>query len=333
MAETAQARLNRYIEDAIAAERNFEDALHSFGETGIQEPTRKLLAKAGDKAKTQHERLTQLLERRGGKPSEAKSALAHMLAFSPLSAQVGHSPAEKNTQHLIVTYGAAAAETAMYESMAVAAEETGDTDVVSLARQLQTEERDDAEQVWPLLEPSATDAFQREAAGSRAPDQILRSYLEDIIASEKTFEMQLTAFSKEGNDPAAQRAFAQHAEETRGQYERLTQRLQQGFGGSPSIAKSALAHVFGVAPKLAQVGHDATERVTQNLMMAYAVENAEVAIYEVFATVAAAAGDAETEQLARSIQQQERETAQKVWNLLGPAARRSIAEANVAKAS
>jgi ferritin-like metal-binding protein YciE len=333
MAETAQVRINRYIEDAIAAERNFEDALHSFGETGVQERLKQLLAKAGDRARTQHERLTRLLEKRGGKPSEAKSVLAHMLAFSPLTAQIGHDPAEKNTQHLIVTYGAAAAETAMYESLAAAAEQTGDTDVVALARQLQSEERDDAEQVWPLLQPSATDAFQREVAMGKAPDQILRAYLEDIIAAEKTFETQLTGFSKEGNDPAAHRAFAQHAEETRRQYERLTQRLESGFGGSPSITRSMVAHVFGVAPKVAQLGHDGSERLTQNLMMGFAVENAEVAIYEVFATVAAMSGDKQTENLAREIQQQERETAQKVWNLLAPAARRSIAEVDIAKAS
>jgi ferritin-like metal-binding protein YciE len=331
MAETAEMRLNRYIEDAQAAERNFEDALHSFGDSGVQEPIQKLMTRAGERARTQHERLAALLERRGGKPSEGKSLLAHMLALSPLTAQAGHGPAEKNTQHLIITYGAA--EMAMYESLAVSADTVGAADVQALARQLQSEERDDAEQVWPLLRPSATDAFESEIAGGRDARDILRAYLEDIIASEKTFETQLTGFSKEGDDRVVQQAFAQHAEETRAQYEQLTQRLQMGYGGSPSITKSAMAHLFGVAPKLAQIGHDAADRVTQNLMMAYAVENAEVAIYEVFATVCARGGDAETERLARSIQQQERETAQKVWNLLAPAARRAMAAASLARAS
>src|SRR5690348_15794023 len=58
MPETVRERINTYIEDAIAAERNFEDALHAFGKTGVQEPVRVLLASAGDKARTQHQRLT-----------------------------------------------------------------------------------------------------------------------------------------------------------------------------------------------------------------------------------------------------------------------------------
>jgi hypothetical protein len=35
-----------------------------------------------------------------------------------------------------------------------------------------------------------------------------------------------------------------------------------------------------MAPKIAQLGHDESERLTQDLMMGFAVENAEVAMYE-----------------------------------------------------
>ncbi|MFP5277224.1 MAG: ferritin-like domain-containing protein [Acidobacteriota bacterium] len=332
MPETVRNRINNYLEDAIAAERNFEDALHSFGKTGVQEPVRALLAAAGDKARTQHQRLTALLEQRGGSPSTAKSALAHMLAFSTLTAQAGHEPGEKNTQHLIVTFGAAGAEQAMYQALAEAGAEAGDTAVVSLARQLQSEEADDARQVWPLLRTSARNSFREAVGAGRSPSDVLRSYLEDIIAAEKSFETQLTAFSKEGDYAPAQTAFAQHAQETRAQYERLTSRLE-AIGGTTSTAKGILAQVFGAAPKLAQAGHDASERTTQNLMIAYAVENAEMAMYEVFCAVAADAGDHETGRVGAEIQQQEKETAEKVWKLVGPAARRSIQQVTLRKAS
>jgi ferritin-like metal-binding protein YciE len=332
MAETVRDRINRYIEDCIAAERNFEDALHTFGSTGVQPRVKTLLDSAGDKAKTQHERLTALLQQRGGTPSGAKSALAHMLAFTPLTAQLGHSPAEKNTQHLLVTYAAAAAEQAMYESLIQAAEAAGEEEVLSLARQLQSEERADAEQVWPLIRPSSRDAFNREIADGKEPISIIRSYLEDIIAAEESFETQLTAFSKEGDYAPAQQAFSEHAKETREQYEQLTVRLK-AISGSPSIVKSFLAHMFNFAPKTAQVGHDAVERVTQNLMMGYAVENAEVAMYEAFCEACTAAGDLESERIARTIQQQERATAEKVWSLLGPIARRSVTDLSIARAS
>lgn len=332
MPESVRDRINNYLEDAIAAERNFEHALHAFGNTGAQEPVRALLASAGDKTRTQHQRLTALLEQRGGSPSAAKSALAHMLAFSLLTTQAGHEPGEKNTQHLVVSYAAAAAERAMYESLAEAATEAGDTAVAKLARQLQAEEMDDAGQVWTLLRPSARNAFRETVGTRRAPIDILKTYLEDIIAAEKAFEAQLTGFSKEGNDPAAQRVYAEHARETHTQYDRLAARLE-ALGGSPSTAKNLLAHVFALAPKAAQLGHDAIERTTQNLITAYSVENAEVAMYEVFATVAADTGDGEMEQLALEIQKQERETADKLWKLVGPAARRSIQQVSLKKAS
>ena len=48
-------------------------------------------------------------------------------------------------------------------------------------------------------------------------------------------------------------------------------------------------------------------------------------MYESVATVARSVGDDWTEQLARSIQQKEKATAEKVWAQIAPLARRSIA--------
>jgi hypothetical protein len=36
MTEAIQNRINQYLEDTIAAERNFESALSSFGKAGVQ---------------------------------------------------------------------------------------------------------------------------------------------------------------------------------------------------------------------------------------------------------------------------------------------------------
>ena len=148
---------------------------------------------------------------------------------------------------------------------------------------------------------------------------VIKRYLQDAIAAEKSFETQLQGFAKEGDDEAAKSAFHQHALETKQQYERLTARLE-ALGGSTSMAKSFLAHIFGLSPKTAQVGHEKEERTTQNLMMAYAVENSEIAMYEALITVAEAAGDTQTAALARDIQQEEKATAEKVWKLLPSAA-------------
>ena len=121
-----------------------------------------------------------------------------------------------------------------------------------------------------------------------------------------------------------QNLFRQHAEETKEQYARLTTRLED-LGGSTSTLKSFLAHIFNFAPKMAQLGHDKYERETQDLMMAYAVENAEVAMYESLIEACTVAADQRTAELARNIQQQERNTADKVWAQIAPAAARSLA--------
>ncbi|MDQ1452764.1 MAG: hypothetical protein QOJ51_5292 [Acidobacteriaceae bacterium] len=323
MAKTVQERINHYLEDTIGAERNFEKALRTFGKTGEQTTVQSLLSSASAKAKTQHERLEALLKTRGGSPSESKTILAEMLAFTPLSAQLGQGAAEKNTQHLMVTFAAAAAEMAMYESLATAAAEGRALDVVSLARTLQGEERDDYAQVWDILPQSAAASFQAELEKGKSAEEVLARYLEDAIAAEKSFETQLLGFSEESEGSTVQALFRQHAEETKQQYTQLTQRLEE-LGGSTSTIKSFLAHMFNLAPKIAQIGHDKFERQTQDLMMAYAVENAEVAMYESLAQAARLAGDGRTHELARQIQQQEKQTAEKVWAQIAPAARRAI---------
>ena len=148
---------------------------------------------------------------------------------------------------------------------------------------------------------------------------VIRRYLEDAIAAEKSFETQLQSFANEGDDPVVKTAFHEHALETKNQYELLSARLA-ALGGSPSGVKSFLAHVFGASPKTAQIGHEKQERTTQNLMIAFAVENSEIAMYESLATVAEAAGDTQTASLARQIQTEEKVTADKIWSLIPIAA-------------
>ena len=150
----------RYLEDAEAAERNFEDTLLVFASTGEQNAVKSMFEAASRKAKTQHERLEARLRELGGSPSKAKSFLAHMLAMAPSMAQIGHEGAEKNTQHLIACIAAASAEMAMYESLASVAAAAGDAKTESLARELQKEEKDDWDQSWALLRSSALAAFE-----------------------------------------------------------------------------------------------------------------------------------------------------------------------------
>jgi ferritin-like metal-binding protein YciE len=156
-----QDTIVRYLQDAEAAERAFEDALGSFSKTGDQPEVQNALANMSRKARTQHERLEARLQALSAGRSTAKSALAHALGFAPMLAQLGQTAAEKNTQHLMIVIAAAAAESAMYEALASAAEAAGDPTTMQVARQLQDEERQDYEQAALLLRQSAVDAFER----------------------------------------------------------------------------------------------------------------------------------------------------------------------------
>ncbi len=152
---------------------------------------------------------------------------------------------------------------------------------------------------------------------------LMREYLIDAIAAEKNFESQLRGMARQGDQSAAHQVFLHHADETRHQCERLTARLQ-AIGGTPSTFKTFIALLANSLPKLAQSGHDKAEVATQNLIVAFAVENSEIAMYEALATSAATAGDLQTEQLAREIQEEERRAAQKIWNLIVPSAREAM---------
>lgn len=158
---------------------------------------------------------------------------------------------------------------------------------------------------------------------NESSQEVIKRYLQDAIAAERKFETQLTAFSKDGDQAAVQTFFAEHARETRHQHERLTARLE-ALGGSPSTLKSFFAHIFNLAPGVAQMGHDPAEKNSQDLIMAYAIENGEVAMYEELAIVASFTGDSETEELARAIQAQERAAAAKVWDLIDTSCRRAF---------
>ena len=311
-----QETIVRYLQDAEAAEHNFEDALGAFSKTGEQTAVQNAFANMSRIARTQHERLRGRLKELGAEGSAAKSALAHALAFAPTVLQMGQSAREKNTQHLMIVVAAAAAETGMYEALATAAKSAGDTETERLARELQSEEREDYGTATGLLRQSALDAFGQTDESAR---ESIQNYLEDAIAAEESFETQLRGFAEEGSGDQSRQLFLQHAEETRIQSERLTARLK-ALGGDPSGAKSFLAYLAGMSPKLAQMGHDVMDRLTQNLIIAFAVENCEVAMYESLIAVAETTGDSVTAQLARSIQAEEVATADKVWRRLAPTA-------------
>ena len=148
---------------------------------------------------------------------------------------------------------------------------------------------------------------------------VVRRYLEDAIAAERNFETQLQDFASQTENPAAKSAFEQRARATRKQHERLTARLEI-LGGSVSGAKTLLSHIFGLRSKTLPHGHPTNGLTTHNLMLAFAIENSELAMYEALAAIAEAAGDPETAVLARSNQSEEKTAAENLWRILSKVA-------------
>jgi ferritin-like metal-binding protein YciE len=159
MPENGKEIIIRYLEEAVAAERNFEDLLTSFSNTEIS-PVREMFIRMAAKACSQHERLEARLRELGASAPAMKSAAPHIVGFTPSVAQAGHTEEEKDAQHLMMAYASAAAEMAMYESLAVVAAAGGDQSTERLARELQTEERDDHEMVWDRLRQTVLELYR-----------------------------------------------------------------------------------------------------------------------------------------------------------------------------
>lgn len=131
--------------------------------------------------------------------------------------------------------------------------------------------------------------------------ELIQRYLQDAIASERAFELQLRSMAEEGDNPRVQELFASHADETKRQCDRLTSRLEV-LGGRPSTAKGIMARIFGSVPKAGQIGQAEEDKNTQNLIIAYAIEQSEVASYEALKVAAERVGDIPTANLAEEIQ-------------------------------
>jgi ferritin-like metal-binding protein YciE len=148
---------------------------------------------------------------------------------------------------------------------------------------------------------------------------VIRRYLEAAAAAESNSVSQLKTFESEGDNVAVKAMFNAHRLETELQHQHLIARLK-ALDGEASIGRDLLAHIFRLPAMAAQIGHRKDDLTTQNLVAAYGFESNEIAMYESLITMAEAAGDTDTAELARSIQAEEKAAAEKIWKLLPDAA-------------
>ena len=132
--------------------------------------------------------------------------------------------------------------------------------------------------------------------------ELLRHYLRNAIGAERELEVQLRKFAAGTEDDDEVRSlFHAHADQTRSQQDRLTDRLQRLDAGASRESGTATP-VLNVGPLVPQETHSVEERVLHNLLLSYTTEAAECAMYEAIAALAHDARDTVTENLAREIQ-------------------------------
>jgi ferritin-like metal-binding protein YciE len=198
-------------------------------------------------------------------------------------------------------------EVAAYELLARAAREAGDSATAEMALAIADEEREMAGRVADAFDEAVEQAL-REVEPDDLDEQ-LNSYLSDVHALEGQSK-QLLEKGREMDVPdSLAAAFARHLEETEGHLEKIERRLDDR-GAAPSALKDAMLKLGALNWGMFFAAQPDTPAKLAGF--SYAVENLEVAAYELLIRVARRAGDRETMALAESILGEEKSAAQQV---------------------
>jgi ferritin-like metal-binding protein YciE len=198
-------------------------------------------------------------------------------------------------------------EAAAYELLGIAAREAGDEETAAMAAVIADEEREMAGRI-----AERWDEAVEQALAKVEPDDLgdqLNTYLADIHALEGQSK-KLLEKGKEMDVPEALRtALEHHLEETEGHLRKIESRLDER-GATPSALKDAALRLGALNWGVFFAAQPDTPAKLAGF--AYAVENLEVAAYELLLRVARRAGDGETVALAESILTEEKAAAQSV---------------------
>jgi ferritin-like metal-binding protein YciE len=151
----------------------------------------------------------------------------------------------------------------------------------------------------------------------------LIKYLTDAHSIEHQALIQMKMAPKIAGDPEIAAAFQRHETETK-EHERLVDERLTALGGSPSKLKDVAGTITGVGFGLfAKLQPDTPGKLITH---AFSYEHMELAAYDMLARVADRAGDADTAQVARRIEEQERAMAERVAGLFDRAVEASLRE-------
>ena len=155
-----QDRIARYIDDAIAVEAAAVTGLKDMISEATDPQDAALFQQHLTETERQKDRLEARLKALGGTHSGLKDLMNKIGAAATDLLHGGKDAGDKATRNVVQAYTIENLEVAMYESLAAAATEAGDTETASLAKEIQAEEEAQAKKLFPRIAPLAVRAVR-----------------------------------------------------------------------------------------------------------------------------------------------------------------------------
>jgi ferritin-like metal-binding protein YciE len=300
-----QTQLVKYLTDAHSIEEQALVQMKRAPDLVEEGPLSESFRRHQGETESQEQRVRARLDAHDASPSKVKDVAGQAGGFGMVL--FAKSQPDTPTKLAMHAFSYEHMEVAAYELLARAAREAGDGETAEMALAIADEEREMAGRVAAGFDEAVEQAL-REVDPDDLDEQ-LNSYLSDVHALEGQSQ-QLLEKSKEMDVPASlAEAFAHHLEETEGHLEKIERRLDDR-GASPSGIKDAMLKLGALNWGAFFAAQPDTPAKLAGF--SYAVENLEIAAYELLKRVAERAGDQETVALAESILTEERNAAQQV---------------------
>jgi ferritin-like metal-binding protein YciE len=299
-----QTQLVKYLTDVHSIEEQARIQMERAPRL-VEGPLSESFQRHLGETESQEERVRRRLEAHDASPSKLKDAAGKAGAFG----MVLFARSQPDTPGKLVMHAFSYEhmEVAAYELLGIAAREAGDGETASMAEEIADEEREMAERLAASWDEAVEQAL-REVDPDDLGDQ-LNAYLADVHALEGQSK-KLLGKGKEMDVPEALRAaLAQHLAETEGHLQKIERRLDDR-GATPSAIKDAMLRLGALNWGTFFAAQPDTPAKLAGF--AYAVENLEIAAYELLLRVARRAGDEETVALAESILGEEKNAAKSV---------------------
>ena len=305
-----QTQLIKYLTDAHSIE---EQALVQMKRAPdlVEGPFADSFRRHLGETQSQEQRVRERLGAHDASPSKVKDVAGQAGGFGMVL--FAKSQPDTPTKLAMHAFAYEHMEVAAYELLARAGREAGDAETAEMALAIADEEREMAGRVAAGFDEAVEQALR--GVDPDDLDEQLNSYLSDVHALEGQ-SRQLLEKGKELDVPAPlAEGFAHHLEETEGHLEKIERRLDDR-GAAPSAVKDAMLKLGALNWGAFFASQPDTPAKLAGF--SYAVENLEVAAYELLKRVAERAGDEETVALAESILTEEEAAARQVadqWSI------------------